>query len=159
MSLIKQIKDLESQIAAMQGQLTDAHAQVEDVTKAHAAVLAEKDTQIGALTADLEAANALINESNESMQTMVAQADAATKKNEEITAAKVAHEEKIATLTKALADPAYAAAMAQGETPVEGSGEPSEKMTREQANAAYEAITDSAARDKFRVDHKEELGL
>jgi len=63
--------------------------------------------------------------------------------------------------TKALANPAFAAAAAAGDKAAvkEGASEAGVKMTRAEARAEYAKITDPMARSLYRIEHKEEMGL
>lgn len=152
MSLLKQLKDAESQIAALQGQVAEAHELIDAQTKSHAEETAQSVASIqklmdgeAKLAADLEKARTEATATAEKITTL------------ETERAQVA--EQVAKMEQALADPSFLAAGAQGAPPVAGSGEPKETMTRDQANAAYAKITDPGERDKFRSEHKTELGL
>jgi predicted nucleic acid-binding Zn-ribbon protein len=90
--------------------------------------------------------------------------DSAVKVQAEIIAEKSAHEAtkaELATAKAALANPAFAAAAAQGDKQAvkEGGAEASHVMTKAEALVEYKKLNDPVAEACFRRDHAKILGL
>ena len=93
-----------------------------------------------------------------------AHADALKISSDALEAEKTAHNATKVDLeakTRALANPAFAAAAATGDKAAvkEGGSEAGSVMTKDEARAELKKITDPRLRSQYRIDHKVELGL
>jgi chromosome segregation ATPase len=143
MSIVKDLKNAQTKIEAMQGELAGAfeerdnakaetervRAEVTEKLTAHEATI---DTLKAEAVAAVQAHEAAIAEIQGKVDGLAEERDAITAECEK--------------LQRALADPAFVAAGAQGEKPVDGGGDASDgKTLTEQLNA----ITDPTERAKF----------
>jgi len=133
---------------AESAKLIEQTNQVMEQVKAElVACQAERDVFKGKV-ADLEAK--LVSEATKATEALNAEKAASAQIQQELDKAKVA-----------LDNPAYAAAAVVGSATAvaEGGSQASRTLTKEEANAEYNKITDARERAEYRKNHRKELGL
>ena len=158
-SIVKQLEAQRKSITEMQERLDAGAAQNESLVAAMEQLKTEHAEAITALRDELARAADATAAEVEKGAALAATIDQLNAANALLEAEKTEVHAEVEKLQQALADPAYAAAAAQGETPVDGSGEAKESMTHAEAVAAYVKIENAAEREKFRTEHRVELGL
>jgi chromosome segregation ATPase len=155
MSIVKELKNAETKIAALQNELAEAQGAV-------AAVVAEKDLAIEALNAEIDGIKKQaveLSEAKAAVEAVVAERDTQVTALE---AEKADISAQVEKLQKAIeSNPAFAAAAAPGNAPVNDGGQAGSDAPKTQAEwlKEYAKIEDPKQQAAFRKEHFAELGL
>ncbi len=156
MSIVKDLKNAQTKIAALQSDIAEAIEARDNAAAETARVTAELTEKLTAHESTIDALKAEIAAATEEHAAAIAERDETL---EALTGERDGIQAECAKLKRALADPAFAHAAATGDTPIEGAGEPGETKTKDQLLAEYDQIEDAQARAEFRKTHAVALGL
>lgn len=147
MTVVEQLTEKQTELDAVKAEMQKSVEAVKVATDTLAVTVKERDE----LKANAQAAEAKHADELKKVQ------DALTAKEAE----HVATVKELETAKQALANPAFAHAAVKGDKKAvaEGSSEASQLMTKEQARAEHDKLSDPVAQACFRRDHAKELGL